>query len=328
MYRLNVPKKYQLQPLILTRTRAFRCYPAMECATVIAGNRTLRLSGLHSAYLQAMDGTDTDKGLVATAIADLATGSILLDVGANVGFTAIPMAVQRPDCQILAFEPVPANADCLRRNIQTNGISNIKVFEVMVSDVPGTAMMTDSGPWSFASPSGKVRSRSVTLDDYFMPAVRFIKIDVEGYEPNVLAGAAKLLSDNHPLLCMEFNSYALLLHHYDPLIFAEALWTICEVVAVCRIDVGFPVPQTGAEFLHMNMTQHQLVSDLLLRPRGGMPDLATMTEAPATRRLRADLAALYASRSWRITAPLRALRRSTRRIMVPERFTRNSLISQ
>ncbi len=286
----------------------------MEYATIKACGRNLKLAGLHPAYLQAMDGTDADKGMVAAAIADLAPNSILLDVGANVGFTALPMAVQRPDCRVVAFEPVPANADCLRRNIQTSGIGNVDVVEVAVGDAPGITMMTNNGPWSFASAGGEVRSRTVTLDDYFAPAVRFVKIDVEGYEPNVLAGATQLLSNNRPLLYMEFNSFTLLLHHYDALTFAETLWSHANVAAVCRIDVSYPVPQTGADFLHMNMTEHHLVSDLLLRPRGAMPDLATMTEAPGCRRLRAELAAVHASTSWRITAPLRGIREVFRRV--------------
>jgi hypothetical protein len=123
----------------------------------------------------------------------------------------------------------------------------------------------------------------------------------------LLPGAPRLLSAR-PLLLMEFNAWALLLHHYDLLTFAEALWQACDVVAVYHGDAPSEVPGTGELFAHMNITEHHCVSDLLLRPRGAMPDVAALTEAPESRRLRVALAAMHASTSWRATAPLRRLR--------------------
>lgn len=278
----------------------------MESATITAGGKKLSFSGLHAVYLQTVDGMDADSGLLAAAIADLPADSVLLDVGANIGVTALAMAVQRPDCRLIAFEAVPSNADCLRRNIQSNGITNVEVIEAAVSDSPGTTAIADNGPWSVISRDGPVKCRAVTLDEYATPEVHFVKIDVEGYEPNVLAGAPRLLDVGRPLLAMEFNTWALLLHHYDPLVFAESLWAGCEVLGLYHADATCAVPDSGLAFLHMNLTQHGCWSDLLLRARGAMPGLAAMTDAPEVQHLRAELGAVRASTSWRITAPLRA----------------------
>lgn len=307
----------------------------MRSATITAAGRKLTLAGRHPVYLEGLDGTVADTGMLASAIADLPADSVFLDVGANIGATALPMAVQRPDCRVIAFEAVPSNADCLRGNLRANDIANVKVVEAAVSDTPGTIVMTDHGPWSYAATHdaqelNTVQCRSIVLDDYADPAVRFIKIDVEGYEPNVLAGASRLLQAR-PLVAMEFNAWTLLLQHYDPWSFAEAIWENWEMLAINHRGASTAKwPQNGLDFLHDNLVFHSCVSDLLLRPRDPLPDLATMTETPASSALRAELAALRAglaqvqtdlnglqlqmaeiqrSRSWRVTAPLRDLKR-------------------
>jgi hypothetical protein len=142
--------------------------------------------------------------------------------------------------------------------------------------------------------------------------VAFVKIDVEGFEPNVLAGGGRVLS-RHPLMLIEFNTWTLLLHHYDPLAFAEALWAHCEVLGLAFGDKQVPAPADASGLVHTNLVNHGCVSDILLRPRSPLPDLATMTEAPAARRLRREMDAILGSTSWRVTAPLRALGQAIRR---------------
>ncbi len=151
------------------------------------------------------------------------------------------------------------------------------------------------------------------LDDYAAAEVRFVKIDVEGFEPNVLAGSPQLLGGVRPLVAMEFNTWALLLHHYDPLVFADTLWACCEISDVYGAETRYATPVTGPDLVHMNLTQHGCVSDLLLRPHAALPDLATMTQTPSAGRLRAELSALRASTSWRVTAPLRAVKQALAR---------------
>lgn len=60
---------------------------------------------------------------------------------------------------------------------------------------------------SHVSIGGNTRVRVMRLDDCDLPAADFIKIDVEGYEPNVLAGGVRSLTG--PLVMMEVNAFAL-----------------------------------------------------------------------------------------------------------------------
>jgi FkbM family methyltransferase len=284
---------------------------ALRPAMITVGSRQLTLIELHQTYLDQIDGTEADKTMVASDIAGLPPNSDLMDVGANIGVIALAMAALRPDCRIIAFEAVPDNAACLRHNIQANGIGNVEVIEAAVGEAPGVTKMTNQGPWSIASGTGELHCRTVKLDDYATPAVRFIKIDVEGHEPNVLAGATKLLASTQPMLLMEFNTWTLLLHHYDPLVFASAIWEAFDVNAIYRGGTSVSLPKDGRTFAYMTVGAHG-ITDLLLRPSGVMPDLAGMTEAPGCQRLKAEIAALHASTSWRIMAPLRSLKRAIR----------------
>ena len=86
-----------------------------------SGGRALRLTGTHPEYLAGLNGSNADQSLIVQVTKDLPRDSVCFDVGANIGVTAISMAAHRPDLKIIAFEPVPDNARCMRRNIEVNG---------------------------------------------------------------------------------------------------------------------------------------------------------------------------------------------------------------
>jgi FkbM family methyltransferase len=198
-------------------------------ATIIAADRRLKMIGTHSSYMQSLRGWRADHSAVAMAVKDIPNASLCLDVGAHIGLTAIIAAVLRPDCRIVAFEPMPAAQKRFRQNLAANNIENIELVEAAVADLSGTVSFDDNGPWSVAT-TGSVRYKTIRLDDLVLGAPAFIKIDVEGFEPNVLAGASRLLAEARPLILMEFNSWTLLLHHYDPLTFAAAIWSSFDVL--------------------------------------------------------------------------------------------------
>ena len=91
-------------------------------ATIIVGGRRLKLVGTHATYMQNLQEWPADQSAVAMAVEDLPHGSLCLDVGAHIGLTAITVAELRPDCRVVAFEPLPQAHARLRQNISTNGI--------------------------------------------------------------------------------------------------------------------------------------------------------------------------------------------------------------
>jgi FkbM family methyltransferase len=131
-------------------------------------------------------------------------GDVVYDVGAHLGFFSICAA--RLGAKVYAFEPSPANAERLRRNVRLNGF-DIEVVEAAAWDddrgvelVPG-----DSGSeWQVRA--GGV-SPSVTLDAFVANhhSPSFVKIDAEGAELRILSGAQETLRSIRPVVVCELH---------------------------------------------------------------------------------------------------------------------------
>ncbi len=275
--------------------------------------------------------------LESYARSNLGAASVCLDVGANIGLTAILLSLVCPQGKVFAFEASPRNARYLRENLRRNGIENCVAIESAVGSHCGSVAFRES---VFGAGSHVVSGRSaddqapadlevpVTTLDAFVErgslveaSVDFIKLDVEGYEPAVLAGAARLLERDRPKVFMEFNAWCLqLFHGFNHAVFAHAL---AEAFAMARIDKdGALTPVSEREvygFLYSNMMQHGCVDDVVLQLKAGttVPLLAEMTKsAEDLRNLRellrtqVELRALRSLQSWLGANSLRALGRS------------------
>lgn len=94
-----------------------------------------------------------------------------------------------------------------------------------------------------------------------------IKIDVEGFEMSVLAGAKRVLGQFRPLIFMEFNSFTLLAYgNVSPRAAIEQL--VAEFSEVYCFKDGKPeLIKTKNDilgFLHENLVRHGCIDDLLL----------------------------------------------------------------
>jgi FkbM family methyltransferase len=266
---------------------------------------------------------------IAWADRHLPRDATMLDAGGNIGLTALILATLRPSGQVHVFEASPENARLLRRNLEMNLVRNCIVVEAALGDAPGRIALAGSGAavhvLSAAQPTDDLQSvPMITLDDYArehgLPRVDLIKRDVEGYEPAVLAGAAGLIARDAPPIYMEFNAWCLpYAHGFDAFAFAHALWDAFEVL---QIDGDGNAAAGGdvTAFLHNTIVSKGAVADLLLRPRPGckVPDMnfhlrdGSGWALQRMRQLEQELSAMRSSTSWRITAPLRAVRRFLR----------------
>ncbi len=124
----------------------------------------------------------------------------IVDVGGNVGQSSVTYAKAFPESQIFMFEPVPAS---FARAVQaTSQYSNVVPLNFAVGDVDGDVPMETNG----VSTGNKVnfnavgveRLPSITLDSFMaknaLDRVSFLKVDVEGYELQVLHGALGMLA--------------------------------------------------------------------------------------------------------------------------------------
>lgn len=128
---------------------------------------------------------------------------VVLDVGANIGQTARSFANVFPDASIHSFEPVPETFGLLRRNVCS--LKNVTTHNFAIGATSGTVLMEimEQSAWNRVAEPGVERSgRQVekceirTLQDVSealkLSGVDLLKIDVEGHELNVLAGAREL----------------------------------------------------------------------------------------------------------------------------------------
>jgi FkbM family methyltransferase len=133
-------------------------------------------------------------------------GDTVLDVGAHVGYYSLLASVLAGDGgTVWAFEPDPRNFSFLELHARINGRSNIRAERAAVSDANGTARFglgSGSGTGHLAE-DGALAVRTIRLDDFcrshdIRPAA--VKIDVEGAEVAVLAGARELLASARPVI--------------------------------------------------------------------------------------------------------------------------------
>jgi FkbM family methyltransferase len=145
----------------------------------------------------------------------LVPGMTVLDVGANHGMFSLEAAhlVGRAGV-VHAFEPTPRTCDLLRRNLSVNGLAGVKVFASALGAEPGTARLRVhhemSGLNTLASRDVRWNRRTLAADEIIevpittldlhaaaerIERIDFLKIDVEGFELDVLRGARGLLKD-------------------------------------------------------------------------------------------------------------------------------------
>ena len=145
-----------------------------------------------------------------------------LDLGANIGTTCIYFKkILAPNLKILAFEPAPENFKLLRANLILNDVDNAVVENYGLGDEE-TEMTMNIAPWNPAanrlfSDLNKTYSQTVKiipLDKYFAEKnispkdVKYIWLDTEGFEAQVLLGAKNILTENPAPIFMEFNPRA------------------------------------------------------------------------------------------------------------------------
>ena len=137
----------------------------------------------------------------------------IVDVGANYGHFSLAAAARTGTGGLVhAFEPNPNSYARLRTHVDMNRLGQIKTYNMGVSDAPGSLSLSvpliNSGEATFAgqpyAEATDVTCNVCTLDELgFQQKVDVLKIDVEGFEFNVLAGSRALIDSDRPLIITE-----------------------------------------------------------------------------------------------------------------------------
>lgn len=133
-------------------------------------------------------------------------GGICYDCGANVGyFTLLLSKLAGPQGRVFAFEPLPANAVSLRKHVQMNHCSNVEVIEAAITDHSGMVHFEPHQSMSRIESGGSLTVRCISLDTLNLPPPDLMKIDVEGAEMDLVAGAKNLILSHRPVILMSLH---------------------------------------------------------------------------------------------------------------------------
>lgn len=148
------------------------------------------------------------------------SGDVVLDIGANIGwFTLLGAKLSGSKGKVYSFEPRPETAKMLRRTIAHNNLQKqVEVWDTALSDRwgemklavvpnaenPGGSFLITENTSSDSIPSVSIKTAPL---DELIKGVKpdFIKIDVEGAEPMVFAGAKKTIQRSHPIILSELH---------------------------------------------------------------------------------------------------------------------------
>jgi FkbM family methyltransferase len=214
----------------------------------LKGKRWISGSGNHGCWLGTYE---LSKQLAMRE--HIRPGMVCYDVGANVGFyTLLFSHLAGTGGNVLAFEPFPRNVALLRRHTELNHCDNVTIFDAAVADYDGTAQFEEAPNASMGhlSDQGGITVDCRRLDTLVregFAAPDLIKIDVEGAEAGVLAGAVEILQKHKPVIFLATHGpkphqdcLALLREHGYSVSGAtgEAVDETDELVAVATAPVG------------------------------------------------------------------------------------------
>jgi len=159
--------------------------------------------------------------------ARLSKGDVAVDIGASGGLLTAALAITvGPSGQVFAFEPADRAYGILQKLVLFNDLGNTVIEKMAVGSASGTVKFSeypfsreDDLAWrpetsTMFSPGVDTRLANTydvpvtTVDDYFggRPLrIKVIKIDVEGFETDVVRGALQTIERDHPIFCIDIH---------------------------------------------------------------------------------------------------------------------------
>lgn len=142
-------------------------------------------------------------------------GQTVLDIGTNVGEVLLHFGRRvGPRGRAIGFEPNPETLEKCLRNITLNPSPKVEIHGVALGDRPGEVMLgrptaANAGADRVVTSGEGVRVPITTLDRFVeeqaLTTVDLIKIDVEGFDLNVLRGAERTIELFRPILFVELS---------------------------------------------------------------------------------------------------------------------------
>lgn len=213
----------------------------------------LAIEGIHEPFLTALLNTLIDKEMK------------VVDIGSNIGYFALlESRLVGPSGKVIAIEPSPITFPLLKQNIELNKAYNIVPVDIAISDRTGktTMYMYEQANWNSLIPLDRKFASccevdTITLDELLKneSKVDVIRMDIEGYECNVIYGMKNVLERHSPLLIVELHS------SFTPL---DSVITFLNDLRGLRYDIKWIFPRRKEEvFMSKVLTNRKRIYEKL-----------------------------------------------------------------
>lgn len=208
----------------------------------------------------------------------LRRGDVFIDIGANIGLMSLVASIAvGEEGVVYAIEPEPNNFRLLKQNVGINGIQNISLHNIGIAASRskltiyrnhnanrGTASFNPNSPEASESAAVEVIPLDELVVQNALSEVRMLKIDVEGWEMEVLEGAVQLLCHpKAPIITIEYNTafpihkeifeYISSVNNYQVFVLPHANWHTSQLVPVREQS---DLPSSGSPNLFCFLPYH------------------------------------------------------------------------
>jgi len=139
-------------------------------------------------------------------------GDVVIDVGANIGYYTVLLADKVGKTgKVYAFEPDIINFEILKKNIEANNLKNVEIINAAVGSKAGKLKLHKSkenlGDHKLYGDDKETEEVKIIKIDDFLKNIKIdlMKIDTQGWEPEVIEGAKKIISKNKPIMFLEYS---------------------------------------------------------------------------------------------------------------------------
>jgi len=178
-------------------------------------------------------------------------GMTVFDIGADIGYYSLLLAkLVGPTGLVFSFEPIPKAKWYLDKNIEMNGLDNVRSFDFALFDEPGVACLEAPLTLSKINLSKKklsgkdIQVEMKVFDEWKakgeLNRVDLVKLDVEGAELNVLRGMKATLQNQKPAILVEVHSQELKSFGFSPSDLIEFLSEFgYQIDPVDKLEIDF-----------------------------------------------------------------------------------------
>jgi len=255
----------------------------MAKKSFLVEDKTYDVRGLseEDSYLQSIMGRFEPK--FQRFCSTMPSDAVALDIGANIGVTSIILGHYLSEGRIFALEPGKTIFSLLEENLEASQLQQVVPLNCAVSNQTGFLRFIEASAYGHlaagAAPGSEHDAcavRACTLDDLVdelkLQRLDLIKVDVEGFEPQVFEGARKALARFNPIVYFELNSWCLIAHGaHNPIEFMrQIIGDFRHVFRVSRdADSDMVLERVvtvdlALTLIHDNIARHGSVDDIVV----------------------------------------------------------------